>query len=150
MVDLNTSSLNSWNSSQSYGQNNKLIIYISLAAAVDYKLDWEKNEKGALEQLSAISMDKKIVSRTAILLMCVFWSKTRIPWGFVFKSGSDSARLHDQLDLQLVSIYKPQIFWYGTYKANGSVCWLNWEFLLMNLFITFAHDCCCYVTDCTQ
>ena len=30
------------------------------------------------------------------------------------KSGSDSNRLHDELDLQLVSIYKPQIFSYGT------------------------------------
>ena len=29
-------------------------------------------------------------------------------------SGSDSTRLHDELDLQLVSIYKPQIFSYGT------------------------------------
>ena len=30
------------------------------------------------------------------------------------KSGSDSTRLHDELDLQLVSAYKPQIFSYGT------------------------------------
>ena len=30
------------------------------------------------------------------------------------KSGSDSTCLHDELDLQLVSIYKPQIFSYGT------------------------------------
>ena len=29
------------------------------------------------------------------------------------KSGSDSTRFHDELDLQLVSIYKPQIFSYG-------------------------------------
>ena len=30
------------------------------------------------------------------------------------KSWSDLTRLHDELDLQLVSIYKPQIFSYGT------------------------------------
>ena len=30
------------------------------------------------------------------------------------KSGTDSIRLHDELDLQLVSIFKPQIFSYGT------------------------------------
>ena len=30
------------------------------------------------------------------------------------KSGSDSIRLHDEIDLQIVSIYKPQIFSYGT------------------------------------
>ena len=33
---------------------------------------------------------------------------------FVFKSGSDSTCLQDELDLQLKSIYKPQIFSYGT------------------------------------
>ena len=32
----------------------------------------------------------------------------------MFKSGSDSTRLQDELDLQFVSIYKPQTFSYGT------------------------------------
>ena len=78
MVDLNT--LNSWNTSSRTDK----IVYIGLvaciadsckhlkiidmsgcsagyglAAAVDSKFDWEKIRKGALEQLTAISMNKE-------------------------------------------------------------------------------------------
>ena len=37
----------------------KKYVYISLAAAVDSKFDWEKIGKGVFEQLTAISMDKE-------------------------------------------------------------------------------------------
>ena len=52
MVDLNT--LNSWNSSRS-----DKTVYIGLAAAVCSKFDREKIGKGAMEQLTAISMNKE-------------------------------------------------------------------------------------------
>ena len=58
MVDMNTSSLtlilNCWKSSQTTDK----YVYISLAVAAAYKFDWEKIGKGALEQPTAISMDK--------------------------------------------------------------------------------------------
>ena len=53
MVDLNI--LNSWNSSSRTDK----IVYIDLAAAVDSKFDWEKIGKSALEQLTAISVNKE-------------------------------------------------------------------------------------------
>ena len=54
MVDLNT--LNSWNSPSRTEKKN---VHNGLAAAVDSKFDWEKIGKGALEQLTAISMNKE-------------------------------------------------------------------------------------------
>ena len=53
MFDVNT--LNRWNSSSRTDK----IVYISLATAVDSKFDWEKIGKGALKQLTAISMNKE-------------------------------------------------------------------------------------------
>ena len=97
------------------------IVYISLVAAVDSKFDWEKIGKGALEQLTAIYMAKESSREQQLCYLKLFdnactlkqdTSATRLC--VPIKSGSGSTRLHDELDLQLVSIYKPQIFSYGT------------------------------------
>ena len=61
MVDINTSSLilNSWKSSQS--QTTDKIVYISLAAAVDSKFDWEKLGKVRLNKWKQLLWTKKKV-----------------------------------------------------------------------------------------
>ena len=69
--------------------------------------------KEALEQLTAISMDKE--SGREQLATLLFDN------AFILKQNTNTARLcvqinlicvHDELELQLVSTYKPQIFSY--------------------------------------
>ena len=88
---------------------------------MDSKFDWEKTGKGALEQPTAIYMDKESSREQQLCYLKVFDKACTLKQHtnaaslcFQIKSGSDSTRLHDELDLQLVSIYKPQIFSYGT------------------------------------
>ena len=94
---------------------------ISLAAAVDSKFDWEKIGKGALEQLTTIYMNKESSREQQLCYLKLFDNVRTLKKNtnaarlcVQIKSGSDSTSLHDELDLQLMSIYKLQILSYVT------------------------------------
>ena len=137
-----------WTSSQTTDK----IVYISLAAAVDSRFGWEKIGKGALEQPTAISMDKE--SSREKQLCSVFDNACTY---FEAKHEYCEALCSNQIWVRLDS--PSRWVWPSTreylqasntflwYIANGFVCWLSWEFLFMNLFknITFARDCCWYM-----
>ena len=74
-----------------------------------------------MEQPAAIYMDKESSREQQLCYLKLFDNACTLKQNtnaarlcVQIKSGSDLTRLHDELDLQLVSIYKPQIFSYGT------------------------------------
>ena len=133
-------------------QTTDKIVYISLAAAVDSKFDWEKLGKVCWNNRQQFIWTKKVVENSnsanwSYLIMRVLWSKTRMLRGLMC-SNQSWARLDSPSRwigpstreyLQASNIF----VWY---IANSFVCWLSWEFVFMNLFknIAFAHDCCCW------
>ena len=74
-----------------------------------------------LEQPTAIYMDKESSREQQLCYLKLFDNVCSLKQHtnaarlcVQIKSRSDSTYLHDELDLQLVSIYKPQIFSYCT------------------------------------
>ena len=148
IVDIRSQHFEQLKHLTSYEQNCLNWLGGSSRFQVWLRKNWERVLRTNLQQLP---WTKKVVYRTATLLFdnynaCILKQNTNTVrlCQFVFKSWSDSTRHQDELDLQFVSIYKPQIISYGTQPMvlfvglGESFC--LWIFCLLLLLVIVVVD----------